>query len=144
MILPCERASCPAAGFTLLELAVVLALLALMAGLAMPRLGGLLNKAALAGTASEIGAALRTAGSAAISDGRVAVFRGDKAGNGYWIDRRHYRLAAADAQLPVTVVGRIAFYPWGGASGGSVRIETPAARREISVDAVTGRANLLP
>ena len=142
--MPCKRASCSAAGFTLLELTVVLALLALMVGLAMPRLGGLMSRAAVAGTTAEIGAALRTAGSAAISEGRVAVFRGDAASGGYWIDRRHYRLAAADAQQPVTVSGRVSFYPWGGSSGGSVWIETPAARREISVDAVTGRAVLAP
>lgn len=140
----CERASCLEAGFTLIELAVVLALLALMLGLAMPRLGGLMSRGAMAGTAAEIAAALRTTGSTAIGESRVVVFRGDPTGGGYWIDRRHYRLAAADAQPPVTVAGHVAFYPWGGSSGGRIWIETPAARREISVDAVTGRGILVP
>ena len=131
-------------GFTLLELLVVLAILALMVGLVMPVLGHSIRHAALQGASAEIRAAVRNAGMAAVTEGRITIFRGDPAGGGYWIDRQYHRLAAADAASPLRVAvagaGRVSFFPWGGSSGGRIRIEGPQARREIAVDAVTGRA----
>jgi len=133
------------AGFTLVELLVVVAILALSVGLVMPRLGNSLRRAALDGSTSEIRAALRAARAAAIAQGRVSVFRGDSAGNGYWIDGKYDRLlAAADSRLPVTIAGRVSFFPWGGSSGGRIRIDGPQGRREIIVDAVTGRGRGQP
>jgi general secretion pathway protein H len=132
------------AGFTLIELLVVLAIIALAVGLLMPVLGNSLRGAALQGATGEICAALRAAGSAAIAEGRISVFRGDDAGGGYWIDRRFHRLAAAGSAGPVRVavagVGQVSFYPWGGSSGGRVWIEGGRGRQGIAVDAVTGRA----
>jgi type II secretion system protein H len=132
------------AGFTLIELLVVLAILALAVGLVMPTLGNSLRRAALQGATGEICAALRTAGSTAITEGRVSVFRGDPAGGGYWIDQRFYRLAAAASPTGVRVAvagaGMVSFFPWGGSSGGRVWIEDRKGRQTIAVDPVSGRA----
>jgi general secretion pathway protein H len=132
-------------GFTLIELLVVLAILALAVGLVMPVLGNSLRRAALLGTTGEICAALRAAGSAAITEGRVSAFRGDPAGGGYWIDGIYRRLPAADsaARVRVAVIGaaEVSFFPWGGSSGGRISIEGPEGRQQIVVDAVTGRAS---
>lgn len=127
------------AGFTLIELLVVVAILALSVGLVMPRLGNSLRRAALNGATSEIRGALRAARAAAVAQGRVSVFRGDSTGNGYWIDGKYDSLAAGVSRLPVIVAGRVSFFPWGGSSGGRIRIDGPQGRREIIVDAVTGR-----
>lgn len=131
------------AGFTLLELLVVLAILALMVGLVMPVLGHSIERAGLHGATAEIRAALRGASTAAIAEGRMTTFRGDPAGGGYWIDRQYHRLAAGPAtptRVAVAGAGRVSFFPWGGSSGGRIWIEGPRARSEIAVDAVTGRA----
>src|SRR5882762_6695498 len=105
-------------GFTLIELLVVIAILALMAGMAMPFVGNSLPRSTLGAAATEIRAALRNAGSQAITEGRTVVFRGDK-GAGYWLDRQHHRLTATrDSAIPLRVAvagsGRIAFFAWGG------------------------------
>ncbi len=131
-------------GFTLIELLVVIAILALMVGMAMPFLGNAIPRAAVGAAAAEIRAALRGAGMEAIAEGRTIVFRGDPDA-GYWVDRHHHRLSATrDSAIPLRVAvagaGRVSFFAWGGSSGGRVWMESPSGRREIAVDAVTGRA----
>jgi prepilin-type N-terminal cleavage/methylation domain-containing protein len=131
-------------GFTLVELLVVLAILALMVGMTMPLLGNSVPRAAVGAAAAEIRAALRGAGSQAIAEGRTVVFRGDP-GAGYWVDRRHHALTTTRASgIPVRVAvagaGRVSFFAWGGSSGGLVWVESPDGRHEIAVDAVTGHA----
>jgi hypothetical protein len=72
------------------------------------------------------------------------VFRGDPAG-GYWLDRRHYPLSADGAnRLRIATAGAalISFFPSGGSSGGHVVVGSGSGRREIAVDALTGRADV--
>ena len=131
-------------GFTLIELLVVIAILALMLGMTMPFVGNSLPRSALGAAVTEIRAALRNAGSQAITEGRTVVFRADP-GAGYWLDRQYHRLSATrDQAAPVRVAiagtGRISFFAWGGSSGGRVWVDGPDGRREIAVDAVTGHA----
>ena len=137
--MPVERHQ-SGAGFTLIELLVVLAILAVIAGLILPRLGNSLHRAALDGTTTEIAAALRAASGRAIADDEVTVFQGDGGGNGYWIGHQYRPIHVAGRQ--VTVAGRVTFFPWGGSSGGRVRIEDPQGRRDIIVDAVTARGTV--
>jgi general secretion pathway protein H len=125
--LRCER------GFTLIELLIVIALLALAVGIVIPPLGRLIPRGALGAAAAEIRATLRGAGSTAIAEGRTVIFRGDP-GGGYWVGERFRPLPT------VRVAGLVAFYPWGGSSGGRVWIDGPEGRRELAVDALTGHA----
>ena len=135
-------------GFTVIELAVALAILAMMLAMTVPFLTARTPGGALPAAAQEIRAALRAARSAAIAEARPVSFRADPAG-GYWLDRQYYPLAAAAGpitKLRVAVAdgAPIAFFPSGGSSGGRIRIEAAGGWRDIDVDAVTGRAVLRP
>jgi len=128
------------AGFTLLELLVVLTILGLIGALAVPLLGRRGGGAALTGASAEVRAGLRTARATAIGEGRAVLFRGDQ--GAFWIDRRRYPLDGAEA-ISVTTPGaaRIAFYPTGASSGGRVVLRGSTARGEIAVDPITGRTD---
>lgn len=131
------------AGFTLVELMIVLAILGLAVGLALPLIGKRMPGAALGSAAQQVRAALGAARSASIAEDREVVFAGGD--NSYRIDGERHALPA-DAGLRVEISGsaRISFFPSGGASGGRVVLRGAAGRREIEVDRVTGRAILLP
>ena len=132
-----------AAGFTLIEIMVVLAIIGVVIGLAVPFLARREPAANLAGASVELAAALRAARAEAIARDRPVVFSGGT--GGYFIDGRWRRLAGATvarSAMRVDIAGgaRISFYPSGGSSGGRVVVRDNAARREIAVDAVTGHA----
>ncbi|HTZ38164.1 MAG TPA: GspH/FimT family pseudopilin [Stellaceae bacterium] len=141
-----SRSELSGAGFTLVELLVVLAIIGLSLAIVVPLLGGHVTGPSLNAAAGEIGAALRGARSTAIDEDRTVVFRGDP-GGGYWLDRNHFTLPVMRGGTPlrVAVIGgtQIAFYPSGGASGGRILISTGDAQRELAVDALTGRAGVL-
>jgi prepilin-type N-terminal cleavage/methylation domain-containing protein len=133
-------------GFTLIEMIVVLAILAVAIGLVMPLFGQRGSGAELTAAAGRVRAAMAGARATAIAEGRPVVFRGDPAG-GYWLDgRRRGFESASDDRLRILTSGNalIAFFPSGGSSGGRVVVQGPYNRREIAVDAVTGRAVALP
>lgn len=129
-------------GFTLLELLIVLAILSLVVALAVPLYGRRSGAATLAGATQEVLAALAAARSAAIAEDRAIVFSGGA--DGYSVDgRRHQFPPAAALSIEVRGGTRISFFPSGGSSGGSVILHRAAARREIAIEAITGRAVLL-
>jgi general secretion pathway protein H len=138
MTLPHDRVR---RGFTLIELLVVLVIAGLALALVMPFFGKRAPGAALTVGISEIATALRDARSAAIADGRAIAFRGDGSG-GYWLDRRYYPLGGS-LRLAVAGGSRISFFPSGGSSGGLIFIDSAGGRREIRVDAITGRADVV-
>ena len=132
-----------APGFTLVEILVVLVILGLVAGIAMPLLGRSLAGTGQRAAVTELRIALQAAGTEAVAQGRTVVFRTDP--GGYWIGARHFRLTdAAHGRLRVGIAGAgwISFYPWGGSSGGRVQIDGADGRRELAVDVVSGRAVL--
>ncbi len=136
-------------GFTLIELIVVLAIIGIVVGVTVPLGFKRVPGAAITAAAGEIRAALRGARATAIAEGRRIVFRGDPAG-GYWLDRRYHPLAATAqgvgalgvGALRVAIAGaaHIDFFPSGRSSGGRILVDGTAGRREIAVDAITGRA----
>src|SRR5262249_4002054 len=84
------------AGFTLLELIVVLTIIGIALAIALPYLGRGTPGTTLAVAASEVRIALREARDTAIAEGHPVAFRGDPAG-GYWLDRSYRALGAAGA-----------------------------------------------
>jgi general secretion pathway protein H len=131
-------------GFTLVELLVVLAIIGLSLAIAMPLLANHVTGATLNAATTEIDAALRQARSTAIVSDRSVVFQGDP-GGGYWLDRHHFTLPLMNGAQPLRVatIGgeRISFFPSGGSSGGRILVSSGGGQREITVDALTGRAD---
>ena len=135
-----------ATGYTVIEVTVVLAILALTLTMAMPLFARHLTGAVLDTASAQIRAALRGARSTAIAEDRAIVFQGDAAG-GYWLDRRHFALPAVSGSAPPQIAignaGRITFYPSGGSSGGRILVTNRAGDRVIAVDGLTGRADAI-
>ena len=130
-------------GFTLLELMVVLAILSLAAIVSFTYLARDRERASLASAVQTVRAALGNARAAAIAEDREVTFAGGI--DAYRIDGAREPLAAA-ADVTVEIGGRafIAFFPSGGSSGGRVILRGGGRRRDIEVEALTGRAVLLP
>lgn len=70
-------------GQTLAELMAALAILGLLAGLAVPALGGLRERASLAGASSELATLLRTLRSRAIAEGQTLGLVFEREGSGW-------------------------------------------------------------
>ena len=141
----------PAAGFTLVELLVVIAVLgfalALIVGYKAPWSSG----AALEAAAAELASGLRLARSQAILDNRSVVLALD-------LDRHSWRIGAGSprplpAQLSVELLtiggeraserrGDIRFNPDGSSTGGRISIADGGRRIAIGVDWLTGRVQV--
>jgi general secretion pathway protein H len=140
------------AGFTLLELMVVLALMTLMMGLVLPTLVRSWEREKNRATLRELTATLRTARSEAITRGfKVRLFLNLKSGR--------YRLEGSaregtltgvrltDARLvwqdPEKSQGYIAFFGDGSSSGGKLMLVEPSGRRYLlEVEPITGKVSL--
>ena len=140
------------AGFTLLELMAVLGLMALLLGLVLP---GLLrswerekNRVAL----RELTAALRTARSEAVTQGRkVRLFLNLKTGRyrleGSTREGTLTGMSLNDARLvwqnPEKSQGYIVFFGDGSSSGGKLALVEPTGRRYLlQVEPITGKVSL--
>ena len=140
------------AGFTLLELMVVLGLMTLMMGLVLPSLVRNWEREKNRATLRELTATLRTARSEAITRGlKVRLFLNLKSGR--------YRLEGSaqegtltgvrliDARMvwqnPEKSQGYIAFFGDGSSSGGKLALEEPTGRRYLlEVEPITGKVSL--
>ncbi len=131
----------PRAGFTLVELLIVLAIMGLVAALAFPRLVGRAPGSTLGAVAEELRAALATARSAAISQDREIMVGGGV--GSYRVDgARHVLPSAAGVRIDVRG-GGIAFFPSGGSSGGRIVLRGGGRTAELDVEALTGRASFV-
>ncbi len=140
----CRRRS-GSAGFTLLEILVVMSILGLVYLLALPALSSAFAGPRLERQARQLVATLREARSVAILRGREVRFRVDRGG---W--RYHDRHRAVPEGLRVALQappggsgedGRpaIRFFPDGGATGGRLTLSGAAGVRYINVHWLTGR-----
>ena len=139
-------------GFTLIEVVVVLAILALVTALAVPYLAR--GNASLTTTAAarEIAAALRTTRSLAMLHGRSAAFTLDTARGVYRADvsgaphrlPKGLRLAlvTTTAERTDATVGNIRFYADGSSDGGGVLLGDDNKLTEVLVDWLTGSVTI--
>lgn len=144
-------------GFTLVELLVVFAVMALVAGLAPMAYGRMQEASQYREAVRSIMSQLRSARAMAMAEGREMRFAID-------LQNRHYGLEGAPSkdlpqplQLRVTVADReitpdgqasIRFLPSGGATGGSIEVlRAPGSGTRLRVDWFSGRVTqeaLLP
>lgn len=139
------------AGFTLLELLVVLAIMGLVMGAIVgyrPRGSSTLS---LRGAATELAGGLRLARSEAIAHDRASAFELDLSGRRYRVGNTAFRPLPRDLSLELeTVVGErlgasagaIRFNPDGSSTGGRIAVGDGARRAVINIDWLTGRVSV--
>ncbi len=139
-------------GFTLLELMVVLALLALLMGLVLPGLQRTIKKERDRASLRQLATVLRLARSqAATSRQRVRVFMDRETGR-YWLEGSGRRGVLTGMRLgKISLVwqdqerrqGYIAFYGDGSSSGGKLALEDATGRQyTLEVAVITGKVSL--
>lgn len=133
-------------GFSLVELVVALAIVALALGLVLANLTPGRHAAGLRAAATEIRAALRAAHSAAITGNREIRFAIDPSGRSYILAGQRYafRLAGFGTGELAAEGDGIVFYPTGGSSGGRIVLRSGSASRILEIDPATGRADDVP
>jgi general secretion pathway protein H len=142
-----------ARGVTLLELLVVIALMALIAGIALPMFGPGVSTSELRGSARALAAGLRAARSEALAQRRETFLVLDVAGKRFKVDqdpREHklpkgvmLKLFTAQNDLIDGSVGAIRFFPDGGSNGGRITVAAGERKFEVDVDWLTGRVAIL-
>lgn len=142
-----------AAGVTLIELVVVMVLLAILAGVAIPLLGPGVSTTELKSAARQVAAGLRMARSEAVatrSDTRMLLdlehrtFRVGSDPKVHPLPRElSMKLFTAQADLVDERVGAIRFFPDGGSNGGRVTLAAGERKFEVDVDWLTGRVAIL-
>lgn len=140
-------------GFSLLELLVVLAILAMTYALVPPlfNIGG--SGTELKGAARHLAAALRRAQSHSIASRGEAAVTLDLSARAYAIsgDSRTYRLPEAAAVKVYTAASEVVegdkaairFYPDGSSTGGRVTLTAAGRDLLVDVDWLTGRVQIL-
>lgn len=137
-------------GFTLLELVVVLALVALAAGVALPRLKAPPDRLRLQAAASEIGQSLRSVRAAAIATGFDQTLTLDGRTHAFWtsLDPRPHAIGAGitftvdgpAVEQPTTDARAIRFRPDGSASDVRLTMKLGALAADVTVEWITGLA----
>ncbi|HQT76940.1 MAG: hypothetical protein B7Z80_10135 [Rhodospirillales bacterium 20-64-7] len=123
-----------AAGFTLIEIIIVLVILGLVAGLVMTRGPLRSRRVELEATVRTLTGTLRLARGQAIASDRVIVVR--TAADSFAMDGGPaWHLAPGQSLSPATV----AFTPEGESSGGAITVASGPERVVIGVDWLTGR-----
>lgn len=139
-------------GFTLLELIVVLLVLGLLYGLAMPMLGAGSTGLDMKAASRQLAAGLRKARGVAVAERREAVLALDVAQRTFSLtgDPKTYvlpkqlelSLFTAQSELVREETGGIRFFPDGTSTGGRVTISAGTAQQWVDVDWVTGRVTI--
>lgn len=141
------------AGFTLLELMVVLVLMVMVYAFAGPMISAGMPGAELKGAARQLAAGLRKARSHAVTSKEEAVLTIDVEQHRFEVsgDKRNYALPAkleislftAQSELLRDKVGRIRFFPDGSSTGGRITVAFAERKYHINVDWLTGQVAVL-
>lgn len=143
----------PTRGFTLLELVVVLVIVMLLMGVALPMVSARLPGAQLDAAVRQLAAHTRLARNLAVVDDAPVTLIVD-------VEARRYRLSAEarDHALPATLgvslyapeseriderVGAIRFFGDGSSTGGRVTVSDGTRRRGVDVQWLTGRVSVV-
>lgn len=141
------------AGFTLLEMLLVLTIAVVAMVLVVPNFSKGLDSIRLRSASREIASALRYLRGHAISHHVEAEFNVNVKSNIYHITGRskdysvpqviRMRLVTADTEITGQDSGTIRFYPDGSATGGRVTLEAGNRRRLVDVNWLTGQVEIL-
>ena len=136
-------------GVTLLELLIVLALMAIVAGIVLPMFGGPVSTSELRASARQLAAGLRLGGSEAVAQRRETFLVLDVAGKRFKVDRDakehalpsriELKLFTAQNDLVDESVGSIRFFPDGGSNGGRITVASGERKYDVDIDWLTGR-----
>lgn len=116
-------------GFTLIELAVVLAIVAMVAVVVLPRLGWIVGAGDFAAAREHVVSELRIARGRAIEQRQTTVIAPE-------------RLGSAGVTLTVVPSDGIRFHADGSSSGGRVVLASGRREATITVDWLTGRVHV--
>jgi general secretion pathway protein H len=139
-------------GFSMLELMVVVLIMAVVASIVVPTIGGV-STAELKGAAREIAAGLRFARGQAVVQRSEAVLLIDVEARAFTVppDTRVHRLPekmdvklfTAQRDLVGEKIGAIRFFPDGGSNGGRITLAAGERQYNVDVDWLTGRVAIL-
>lgn len=137
------------AGFSLVEMLVVLTITGLVMGLAVPALQSSLGRRGIDRSVTQLAALLREARSQAILSGSEAVVSLDisaKRAFPSWPGRdvglgepEAIEVTSAREELVTEAIPSFRFFPEGSATGGHIRLRYAGAEHRIAVDWLTGR-----
>lgn len=140
------------AGFTLLEILVVLTIAALLLVVVPPMLNGSMESAEFKSSVRDLAAGMRLARSSAIVENRSVAVILDVKDRSFQItdsgEIRHFpqdlsvTLNTASSEMIDENRGAIRFFPDGSATGGSVVLQAKNQALEVSVDWLTGRISI--
>jgi general secretion pathway protein H len=140
-------------GFTMMELLIVLAIMAIVATVSIPLMGGGVSNSALKGAARELASGLRFARSEAVSKRHETFVAIDLAGRRFKVaddpvehslpKEAELKLFTAQSDLVSDTTGAIRFFPDGGSNGGRITIASGERKYDIDVDWLTGRVSIL-
>jgi len=144
----------PAAGFTLLELMVVLAIAALLLAITPPLISSVVPGVELKASARRVAAGLRLAREEAIRGGRDVAFTLDVEARTYRVDGNYkearlakdlrLKLEAAETEMLGDHRGSVRFFPDGSSTGGRIILSHAGHGYQVGVKWLTGRVEMAP
>jgi general secretion pathway protein H len=136
-----------AAGFTLMEIMVVLGLVALLVAVGVGGLSKSVESAKIRGAARDLAAALRYTRGQALASGRQQAFELDLEKRSYQAPNKpavalpesmSLKFLTAEEELTSSHSGRVRFFPDGSSSGGRIRVLGAAHEWDIEIAWLTG------
>ncbi len=143
----------PAQGFTLLELIVVMALMAILMTLVPPMISSALPGVQLKSASRELAAGLRFARNHALTAREESTLTLNVNGRSYKVTGRDksysiaddlkIELLTAESETKGENIGAIRFFPDGGSTGGRITLSYGERAYGIDVDWLTGKVRIL-